>query len=791
MQKVLVGGIALAAALLALESAVARGSVFAAPSIGSFAPHSGGVRSTVTVSGSGFIGAKSVSVGGVAAPFLVLSDDELTLTVPAGATSGPIAVTTPGGVATSNDDFTVAAQPTISSFAPSQGPAGSQVTITGTGLTHTAAVEMSGIVTVPVSVSDTAVTFVVPPGSSGGQITVSTPYGSAISTGSFLFLHVPVIESFSPSSGPPGTTVSIQGMSLTGATVVAFDGVPAASFSVRSDTGITAVVPTDAGSGPVSITTPLGTATSTGSFVVVPAPTITSFTPSSGRPGFTVTITGTHLSGATRVTFDGTSATYTVTGDTTVTATVPAHGATGPIAVTTPGGTATSSTSFTIPLPSVTGFSPAYGPAGTAVTISGTHLDGATSVTFGGVSASFTVVSTGSITATVPEGGTPGPIAVTTTTGASTSSGSFTVTVPISMSVTGSDQVVFDWTTDRCDDIDYPDLPARAFRDASGNVQLIATHYENRRMIGPDLDHLTHPCDVVLPSDYNTDPSAFDDYEWLSAPYTTDGTHVYALIHDEYDAWEIPGACSVPFPQSFTACWYNAITLAVSSDGGASYHDATPGLVAGVPFPYVDGNGMDGVFTPSNIVHNPADGYYYAFGYVNERQSYIGNCLFRTKNLADPTSWRAWSGGNSFDMTFVDPYGPNPDPSAHLCRPLQIGFPADLQPNSLTYSTVAHEWMLVGMAAAGDYYTLSPDLVHWSTPVLFYRRLITWTYQCGDPDPTAYPSLIDPSSTSMNFTTTGTTAYLYFTVFHYVDCAQTEDRDLVRVPVTISPAGGG
>ena len=57
------------------------------------------------------------------------------------------------------------------------------------------------------------------------------------------------------------------------------------------------------------------------------------------------------------------------------------------------------------------------------------------------------------------------------------------------------------------------------------------------------------------------------------------------------------------------------------------------------------------------------------------------------------------------------------------------------------------------------------------------------TYQCGDPDPVAYPSVLDPDSSSRNFETTGKEVYLYFTRSNYESCNETSDRDLVRVPI--------
>lgn len=78
-------------------------------------------------------------------------------------------------------------------------------------------------------------------------------------------------------------------------------------------------------------------------------PTITSFTPTSGEVGTQVTITGTDFTGATAVTFGGVNTiSMTVDSATQITAFVPPLAVTGPIAVTAPGGTATSSTDFTV-----------------------------------------------------------------------------------------------------------------------------------------------------------------------------------------------------------------------------------------------------------------------------------------------------------------------------------------------------------------------------------------------------------------------------------------------------------
>jgi len=163
-----------------------------------------------------------------------------------------------------------------------------------------------------------------------------------------------------------------------------------------------------------------------------PAPAITAFSPSSGSPGTSVTITGTAFTGATSVSFNGTTASFTVSSDTQITATVPSGAASGPISVTTGGGTATSSASFTVtaaptPAPTIGSFSPNHGTVGTRVTINGSNFTGASRVAFNGTAASFTVTSGSQISATVPSGATTGRITVTTGGGTATSSSNFRV----------------------------------------------------------------------------------------------------------------------------------------------------------------------------------------------------------------------------------------------------------------------------------------------------------------------------------------------------------------------------
>ena len=173
------------------------------------------------------------------------------------------------------------------------------------------------------------------------------------------------ISGFSPPSGPVGTSVTINGSGFTGATGVSFNGtsVGAGNFTVVSDAKITATVPQGATTGQISVTTPGGTGTSSTAFTVSPSPqpTISGFSPPSGPVGQSVTINGSGFTGTTDVMFNGTSVgsgNFTVNSDIQITATVPQGAITGQISVTTPGGTATSSTDFTVTLLTTLTFGP-------------------------------------------------------------------------------------------------------------------------------------------------------------------------------------------------------------------------------------------------------------------------------------------------------------------------------------------------------------------------------------------------------------------------------------------------
>ncbi|MEA2335758.1 MAG: hypothetical protein QOG40_2248, partial [Solirubrobacteraceae bacterium] len=196
-----------------------------------------------------------------------------------------------------------------------------------------------------------------------------------------------------------GATVTVEGTDLAKATGVHFGAAAASSFTVDSDTSLTAVAPAGAGEVDVTVTNPGGTSGGSGAdrFLYVPKgprPTITGVTPGSGPAagGTTVTLTGTGFVGVIGVHFGSTAAAGFTTSSAGSLSAVspPATAQTAHVTVTTPNGTSATALPdrFKFGPPTVTSVSPNSGPASgaTTVTVTGTGFAlgaGATALKFG------------------------------------------------------------------------------------------------------------------------------------------------------------------------------------------------------------------------------------------------------------------------------------------------------------------------------------------------------------------------------------------------------------------------
>jgi lysophospholipase L1-like esterase len=307
----------------------------ALPQISSFSPTSGEAGSTVTISGQNFLGATSVTFDGAEAVFNVSSATQVTATVPGGATSGRIRITTPAGQSTSAGDFTVlvdgesvlleAEGMSLSGYVVEVREQGSEfsgdnIKLSGTSGTASASftgatgqyrilmrvvdegdgqsnieLRIGGVLIADFNLDEQLEALTTREMSSGLQVENGAAIQIAGQRDGGEFARVdylefvalgpavdpePNITSFSPVNGGSGTGVTISGTGFTGATAITFNGV-SASFTVVSDFAISTTVPAGATSGKIAVVTPEGSDESTGNFIVGSLDQITTliFTP--------------------------------------------------------------------------------------------------------------------------------------------------------------------------------------------------------------------------------------------------------------------------------------------------------------------------------------------------------------------------------------------------------------------------------------------------------------------------------------------------------------------------------
>jgi N-acetylneuraminic acid mutarotase len=398
------------------------------PTIVSFTPASALEGANVVIAGTNFSANKSentVKINGTEASVSDATATQLTITVPAGTTTGKITVEVDGQMATSEDDFTFIPTVTITGFAPASGGPGVTVLITGTNFSASLTgniVNFNGITATVTEATSTSITTVVPEGATTGKITVTLSSQTISTDKNFVFVPLPTaptITGFSPEAAAEGTVVIITGtnFSTTGAAnVVKFNGIDAAVTNATA-TQITTTVPAGATTGKVTVKVGQETGGSTVDFVVL-VPKITGFAPATGAEGTVVVITGANFMTAVfdpLVKFNGIEATITNATATQITTKVPAGATTGKVTVKVGQATGESSFDFVVVVPTITGFSPATAVEGTAVVITGTNFNttgSANLVKFNGIEAVVTNATTTEITTAVPVGATTGKVTV-------------------------------------------------------------------------------------------------------------------------------------------------------------------------------------------------------------------------------------------------------------------------------------------------------------------------------------------------------------------------------------------
>ncbi len=438
-----------------LTSGLIRIGGFATPSVLSFSPISGPPGTLVEVRGMNLGCAARIDMRGsvsgiVSAAPTVINDSTLRFTIPNNAVTStfnvlqvyggrllPTGFFSPSSALGSQrpapQAFTVPPQPpTISGFSPASGAAGSTITITGTNFAGVQSVQLSGMpMQFTVNAAGTNITATVPSGFSNGQqglISINTQNASVQANSFFIVIIPPFIAGFSPTTVRPKEVVRVFTSPFTLVRSISLNGaqVPLLSYGAgtvapTNPTGFVAEfrVPIGAQSGTISLVIARTdgnmlndyTLTTSATLTVLPLQaSITNVTPVAGFAGTPITLTGEGFTGATAVSIGGVPVpNYTVNSDESITLTSGNSG--GLVQVTTPVGTTSSSISFEVIIPpaTITSFSPTSGGPGTVVTITGTNLTGASSVSFGNFATTNVSVNAAgtSLTATVgAEGGT-------------------------------------------------------------------------------------------------------------------------------------------------------------------------------------------------------------------------------------------------------------------------------------------------------------------------------------------------------------------------------------------------
>jgi len=404
-------------------------TVETSPAITSVSPTKGPVGTSVTIFGRNFgttQGTSTVAFNGTLATPSSWTSTTIVVPVPSGATTGQVVVTTAGGLPSNGSAFAVGSAPSITSVSPTSGSAGTSVTITGTNFGSTqgsSTLAFNGSAATVTSWSATKVVAPVPTGASTGPVVV-TVAGLSSNGSIFVIGSGPGITSLSASSGMVGSSVTISGVNFgttQGSSTVTFHGIAATPTS-WSSTSIATPVPSGATTGSVIVTVGGQSSNAVNFSVVLPTPTITSLSPTSGSAATSVTISGSNFGAQGSVQFNGKTASLTSWSASSIVATVPSAATTGNVVVTSSGLSSNGVLFVVGSTPGITGLSPASGNAGTSVTITGVNFgstQGSSTVTFNGSAATVTSWSSTSIVTPVPSGASTGNVIVTVSTTAS------------------------------------------------------------------------------------------------------------------------------------------------------------------------------------------------------------------------------------------------------------------------------------------------------------------------------------------------------------------------------------
>ncbi len=260
------------------------------PKITGVSANYGAYYATIAVTGTNFgatQGTSAVNFNGVSANATVWSNTGITVTVPYHATTGNLAVRV-GGRVSNGVAFTVEPAPSVASFSPVSGPAGTVVTLSGQNLLDAQGngqVWFGGMSLPILNSSSTSLQIAVPADAVTGAFDAHVN-GVGVYTSAFTVTHSAQISSVNANYGAPYSKITLAGTNFgasQGTSTVTFNGVAAKAAS-WSNTGISVSVPYRATTGNLVVTV-AGQPSNAVAFTVEPSSSIAGISPTSGSAG--------------------------------------------------------------------------------------------------------------------------------------------------------------------------------------------------------------------------------------------------------------------------------------------------------------------------------------------------------------------------------------------------------------------------------------------------------------------------------------------------------------------------
>jgi hypothetical protein len=307
----------------------------------------------------------------------------------------------------------------VTALSPASGPAGTVVTLTGTGLDAVTEVRVGALAAAFEGAGAATLRVTIPPGAASGPIVVSA--GSRVASSPVDFVVSPAsgpvvsVASVTPAVVTAGARLTLSGSGLDAVALARLGGVALSIVQAAANT-LVLDVPAGMPLGPAALelVDTAGVVRSVPTTVTVQAAlAVQALSPATILRGQTLTITGQGLDRVTTVTFAG-GASAPVggrTGSTAIGVTVPALAASGPVLLATAAGEqVTSAQALTVAEPIVVTPTTYTVALGQPVTVTGSGLQAVTGVAVGGVDAVVTLQSPTAISFVPPAGTTCAPI---------------------------------------------------------------------------------------------------------------------------------------------------------------------------------------------------------------------------------------------------------------------------------------------------------------------------------------------------------------------------------------------